>query len=74
MMMAKVLSRCEPPVFVAADGGVFGTMPSTITWLFGQQFAGGIHGALSAMLLLLDQMMVTMCMSDESSFADKPLL
>jgi len=36
----------EPPVFVAADGGVFGTMPSTITWLFGQQFAGGIHGAL----------------------------
>ena len=28
----------------------------------------------SAMLLLVDQMRVTMCMSDESSFADKPLL
>ena len=37
---------CANRRFDAADGGVFGTMPSTITWLFGQQFAGGIHGAL----------------------------
>jgi hypothetical protein len=27
-------------------GGVFGCMPSTITWLFGGQYAGGIHGRM----------------------------